>query len=258
MPSARLTPLALVLPLALACEERAPAPAAAPPVEIRSESGPNRAELQEKLRPWLSRRDERPKKLSEQACPDEVISAATDEGQRAIALRAQDARWEKRSLIPLRVTAEVTFPDPPSLESALIRHESRLDPKLLEQIEWLSERKYVGVFHVLDYAAPRVIQRVGRAKPEWVAGWVLAWLSVHDARSGEPMCATQLHVKNDVSQAPLTKQRRSEITEQLTSALGRQLREAAPSALSKISKVLYIDAGEQAVAASARNASRAW
>jgi len=197
----------------------------------------------EKLRPWLTRRDDQPKKLSEQPCPDDAIrAAASSDDERTVALRAQDARWEKRSLIPLRVTREVTSPDPTSLESELISSGPRIDTQLADQIDWLSRRRYVGVFHVLDYSSPRVIHRLGHAKPEWVAGWALAWLVIHDAKTGESLCATQIQVKNDVSAAPLEKRRRSDVTEQLTSAIGKKLREAAPAALAKISTELLVEA----------------
>jgi hypothetical protein len=239
---ARSAQLLILLGLG-ACEQQSPLPTAvASPAARQASAAPSRAQLLEKLRPWLTRQDDKPKKLSQRPCPDEAIrAAASSDDERTLALRAQDGRWEKRSLIPLRVTREVTSPDPTSLESTLISKGTRLDAKLGDQVDWLARRHYVGVFHFLDYSGPRVIHRLNRAKPEWVAGWALTWLVVHDAKSGEALCATQIQVKNDVSAAPLEKRRRSDVTEQLTTALGRKLREAAPAALAKISSELRIE-----------------
>ena len=139
--------------------------------------------------------------------------ASTDDA-RTLAFRAQDARFEKKNLIPLRVTRAFTSVDAPALESQLMRDEALDLAK--SRIEWLAARRYVGVFHVTDYAEPHWISLADRAKAEWVPGWIVAWLVVHDARSGAALCSTQVHVKNDVTNAPLGSRTRSETTERLT------------------------------------------
>ena len=95
--------------------------------------------------------------------------ASTDDA-RTLAFRAQDARFEKKNLIPLRVTRAFTSVDAPALESQLMRDEALDLAK--SRIEWLAARRYVGVFHVTDYAEPHWIWRLDRAKAEWVPGWI--------------------------------------------------------------------------------------
>jgi hypothetical protein len=232
------------------CEQQTPLPAPAPqPLEARPAKQPNRDALHAELRPWLTRQDDAPKKLQRVECPDDAIAKdAPSDDERTLVLRAQDSRWEKRSLLPLRVTRELASVDAPALEARLIATDAPLPPGTESQIEWLSKRRYVGAFHVLDYSGPHVIHRLGHAKPEWVAGWMLAYLVVHEAETGRALCSVQIHVKNDVSEAPLTKRRRSDVTDSLSSDLGKKLRDEAPAALGSISKVLLLEAPKLALA----------
>src|SRR5258706_10363321 len=55
-----------------------------------------------KLTPWLTRHDELPRRVSERHCPDDVIRGqATQDSDRTLLLRVEDARFEKKSVLPL-------------------------------------------------------------------------------------------------------------------------------------------------------------
>jgi hypothetical protein len=228
----------LLLAVALTCFGCKPDPSPVPPEPSRPavEPGPDRKALLQKLEPWLTRVDEAPKRFSEKHCPDDATGNAKPE----LVLRVEDARFEKKILLPLSITHHLTWPDPLALEQALVRRRSTLGANVPSEIETLARARYVGVFHVLEYSPPRRIFRPNHMHPEWVAGWLGAWLAIHEAKGGALVCATHFIVKNDVSQAPLAIRMKSETTEALTEALGSALRLEAPAALGRITRVLAL------------------
>jgi hypothetical protein len=222
------------LPLffALGCD--APAPLASDPQPPPSDKPVvDRKALAAKLEPWLTREEEAPKHFAERRCPDDVVARPSE-----LILRVEDARWEKKSLIPLRVTKHLTWPDASALEQVIVREHGELEPSVVPQVETLAAARYVGVFHVIQFSQPRRIFRPNKIKPEWVPGIMTAWFAVHEAKGGPPVCGTHMMVKNDVSQAPLMLKLREETAEALTEALGRELRAKAPAALGKMSQLL--------------------
>ncbi len=244
----RLAAWALCCSTLLGCHAAEPAPPPAPAparAEARAPSR-DRSALAATLRGWLTRHDETPKRLAEQRCPDDALRASA-ETEREIALRVEDARFEKKTLLPLRLTNELVSVDAAALETATLpdstRKETELDETLVKRVEWLASRRYLGVFHVTDYGAPKWIHRIDRLKPEWVPGYLVAWLVIHDAKTGEPACSTLVHVKNDVGGAPIAARERSETSDRLTRALGAALRGEAPRALARMSAVLHLGGG---------------
>lgn len=234
---------ALLLAL-VACETRAPVAARATESASPKAAAENvdRSALHARLRPWLDRHDALPKKLAQLPCPDQALrQSGLSDDERTLAWRVEDARYEKKSLLPLRVTRELVSPSPADLEATLTDARADEAKRAAEAVSWLERRRFVGTFHVVDYAAPKVIHRIDRAKPEWVGGWLSAWLVVHDAKTGAALCATPVHAKIDTSKTSLDKRRRSELTEELTSSLSLALRQAAPGALSKITSELSLE-----------------
>ncbi len=227
---------ALVVALACFGCQADPLPAPPEPARPAPDPGPDRKALLSKLEPWLTRVDEAPKRFSEQHCPDETIGTAQSE----LVLRVEDARYQKKILLPLSITHHLTWPDPPALEQALVRRRAPLADSVAPQVETLGRARYVGVFHILQYSPPRRIFRPNHMHPEWVEGWLGAWLAIHETQGGAVVCSTHFIVKNDVSQAPLAIRLKSETTELLTEALGRELRAQAPAALRHISSVLAL------------------
>jgi hypothetical protein len=245
------TRIALVLAVTIgafgssACDQQAQA--ASGPRPPRAEPAParpsDRAASYAKLTPWLTRHDELPRRVGERHCPDDVIRGqATQENERTLMLRVEDARVEKKSVLPLHVTSAVSSLDLGELEAAVTREEiGNLDRDSAARIDWLASRRFVGVFHVIDYSTPRWIHRLDRAKSEWVAGWLTAWLVVHDARTGDALCSTQVTVRNDTTGAPLQRRLRSETAERLTGELGSSLRSRTRESLARISDALRIE-----------------
>jgi hypothetical protein len=239
--------LLALLGLAPACEQSAdplakPAQPAAPSSASRHRSDVERERLHQALMPWLTRRDALPRPLAESTCPDDRIGAETDDdASRTLVLRVEDARVERKSPLPLKITHHLSSLDLGALETATLGDGPALDPAVPERIRWLESRRFVGTFHVTELEHPHWIHRLGHAHPEWIAGLAVSWLVIHDAKSGEPLCATRILVRNDVSDAPLAARTRSEVTERLTEALGTDTRRAAYAALRKISKLLKIE-----------------
>lgn len=191
--------------------------------------------LSKKLEPWLTRKDEA-SRFSEKRC--EGVKPST------LVIRVEDHRYEKKILLPLRITRHLTWPDAAALEDSLIREHRSLPESVVSEVETLAAAEHVGVFHVIQYSPPNRIFRMGHMKPEWVAGILTAWFGVHDAKTGALQCSTHMIVRNDVSEAPLSRKLKAETTEALTESLGRELRTRAPEALKRMTNVLGMPESE--------------
>ncbi len=181
-----------------------------------------------------------PVHLGERRCPDAEL-AKLPGPQRELALALSDSRYEGRSVLPLSVTHHLVDPDPSRLESELIGidHSASQDAAI-DTIHWLAARRYVAVFHIVDFAGARRFHRIGHRHAEWDAGRIQAFLVVHDVRSGEAICQTRLVVAGDARGAPLSIRLRSRTRDQLTEELGKRLRQDARRALSRLTSVLYL------------------
>lgn len=204
-----------------------------PPRAVAERPSVDRKALAQKLESWLARKDDAPSRFGERRCPDAAIETKSE-----LVLRVEDARFEKKILLPLLVTRHLTWPDASALEQVIVSRRTDLAPNVVPEIEALASARHVGVFHVIQFSPPRRIFRPSRNKPEWVPGILMAWFAVHDAKGGAPLCSTHMLVKNDVSQAPLRLKLRSETADALTESLGRELRARAPAALRQMSSRL--------------------
>lgn len=247
--------LALVVSAALgltACQRGRPSPVGAAPAAASAASAAlirerNRvAEARGLVRTEISRRWALPTHLHEQRCPDDKL-AALAEDQRELPLAMSDSRYEGRSMLPLSVKRHLVDPDPSRLEAGLVGVEhSESRDAAIDTIRWLAGRRYVAVFHVVDYAGARRFHRLGHRHAEWNAGRILAWLVVHDTQSGKALCETRLAVAGDAHGAPLAVRLRSSTRQHLTEDLGKRLREAAGPALARLSSVLFLRGGARA------------
>jgi hypothetical protein len=202
-----------------------------------------RENLHQSLMPWLTRRDELPQPLSETKCPDQHLAAAeSDDAERTLVLRVEDSRRERKSPLALLLVRPLMSLDLGALESATLGDGPRLEPRTVERVTWLGSRRWVGTFHVTEFQRPHWIHRLGRAHPEWISGCLVSWLVVHDAKSGAPLCATRITVRNDLDGVPVSARSRSEVGSRLIEALGKATREQARTALGKISSVLRLEA----------------
>jgi hypothetical protein len=226
-------PLFFPFLLVVSCQEPAPVQepaAAAPPAAQVDEKA-----LLVKLAPWLTRKDDA-SRFSEKRC--DGVKPST------LVIRVEDHRYEKKTILPLSVTRHLTWPDAAALEDSIVREHRALPANVVPEVEALAAAEYVGVFHVIQYSAPNRIFRMGRIKPEWVAGILTAWFAVHDAKTGAIRCSTHMIVRNDVSQAPLSRKLKAETTEALTESLGRELRARAPDALKRMTGALAMPESE--------------
>lgn len=229
--------------------ETAPAPAAS--VALAHERS-QLAEARALVRTEISRRWTLPAKLHEKRCPDAELRSLP-EAQRELALAVADSRYQGRSVLPLEVTRHLVDPDPNRLEAQLvgIDHQGSSDAAVAT-IRWLAARRYVAVFHIVDYGGARRFHRIGHRHAEWDPGRILAWLVIHDAKSGKAICETRLAVAGDAHGAPLAIRLRSGTRRRLTEQLGKRLRRAARPALSRLSSVLYLRGDAHAARLAAR------
>jgi hypothetical protein len=228
--------------LALACEA-SPKPAP-PPAAALAPARPPSAEGTQAARARLlvlrTREPIRPARFAERRCDDSAL-ATRPEVERELSLRVTDGRYDKRHVLPMRVTRHVTAPDLNRLDQILAGVEAPDEKEAaLSSVERLSRQRLVGVHHVVHYVAPKWVVRVGKLKPAWEAGRIDTWFAVHDAATGEALCSTRVSVVGDATGAPLRVRLRSDTRDRLTDALGERLRRATSDALAKISGALLL------------------
>jgi hypothetical protein len=200
------------------------------------------------LRARLARSLARPPQRAKTPCPDDELSRlALDAPQKKLVLGVEDARLEQKHLLPLDILEQLVSPELGRLElspfgdSAELPQSTSAARAELERLAQFERRRFRGIYQIVDYAKPKRIRRVDRLRPEWLPGWVIAWLVVYDADEGRPLCQTQLMARNDVAEAPLSKRLESAVRDRLVRELGAELRAATPAALSGISRELLVE-----------------
>jgi hypothetical protein len=180
-----------------------------------------------------------PHGLERRACPSEVLQAPAS---KRVVVLARDARVEPRDLLPLRLTERLASPELAVLQADVSASEPT--DRVLSKLDELSLRRFAGVFHVLDYQAPRRIRRIDRPRPEWVAGILVAQFAVYDLDRHEPLCQAHIVVRNDVRDAPLSRRLEAQVRERLTRALADELKQEARRALGDLGAGLLVRSDE--------------
>jgi hypothetical protein len=150
----------------------------------------------------------------------------------------RDSRIEPRHLLPLRLTERLA-----SSELAMLAADtagSKNHEDTLRHFDQLSARRFVGVFHIVDYAAPQRIRRIDRPKPEWIAGVLVAAFTVYDLDRHDPQCHVQLVVRNDVKDVPLSRRLQARVRERLIDELADLLHSEAERAIGGITRELTL------------------
>jgi hypothetical protein len=243
---ARLSVLAFFLACS-GCDERRrePAAQAAPPALARSPQAKalaqrvayRRFEVTERLAGELPR----PERFRERACPDAML----DRSASTLLLATEDARYEPKHLLPLDMLEQLLGADrrfaaharrfgdtaPASLGDDEAERE-------LAELDQLAKRRYKAIYYITDYASPKLVRRKNRVRSEWLPGVVASWLVVHDLRSGEALCQTQVIVRNDVTDEPISRRMKATVKQRLVKELATALRSEGQVALARISKTL--------------------
>lgn len=239
-----------------ACRRARPHPAALEPASAaKAALARERSRVDEArglVRTEIARSFTLPTHLGEKRCPDAQLRKLP-KAQRELALAVTDSRYQGRSVLPLRVTRHLVDPDPSRLESELIGIDHSATPDdAIDSIKWLAARRYIAVFHIVDFAKARRFHRIGHRHAEWDPGRILAWLVVHDVQSGNSICQTRLTVIGDAHGAPLSIRLRSVTRDRLTEELGKRLRQEARPALARLSSVLFLRGDSPAARLAAR------
>ncbi len=230
---------------------RQSAPPAEQPIALAATSNKvafRRQEIARRLRadPLL------PERRREQPCPDQRLqSLGLDKAARTLVLRAHDARIGAKHLLPLDLTQQLEsgeltridrlFDQPPEL-GGKIRSEL-LARAALDAIDLASKRRFRGVYHIVEYAPPALIHKLGKMRSEWVPGVLLAWLAIEELDTETLICQTRILVRNDVTDEPIFRRTKSEVKERLINELGRSVRSESARALAKISSQLRLPDG---------------
>lgn len=238
--------LAVASLLALAACEQRPAPAddRAPPPVARATQAPRRVEIRNaraQIRTSLSRPLPAPKRMKDSQCAD---LGSLDDDERLLSLRVVDARYDKRWVLPMRVTRHLTAPDLNQLEAVLAGADESGDPKsALAAVARFSRQRFIGAYHVIHYESPKWVVRADSMRPRWNAGRLDAWFAIHEAATGIPRCAARLTVIGNAEGAPVRARLRSDTRDKLTTALGVRAREATRDALARIAPELKLPGG---------------
>ena len=268
-PFVRLTSTALWAGV-LGCSSELPigdAPAVSAPAERsttteeRRELASRRDFLRHAVRQRMARKFPPPSRRRTQKCPDDEIAAATKDGESAtLALIVQDERIQARSLVPLRLTRFVSSPDLAAIDATSswgVTAPLARVRAAVRQLEAAQALRYAAVHHVIHYSQPKRIRKLNKRRPEWVPGWIISWLVVHDLESGSPQCQIRVQARNDVSSAPLSARLKSDTRRELVAALGQELRRATPRAVARISGTLRVaeveDASERTAGPASQN-----
>ena len=240
----------------MACEESIDQPAKQPveaPVaafDLRSASSTvafRRHEIARRLRaePVM------PSRWREAECPDDRLAGLDlDLAVKTLMLKTHDARIGAKHLLPLDLVRRIEteeldridrlFDQPPEL-GGKIRSEGIAKQALLA-LEAASKRRFRGVYHILEFAPPALIHKLGKMRAEWVPGWLVARLAVEDLHEGRVICQTRVLVRNDVRDEPVFRRTKSQVKERLIAELGGTLRSESARALAKITRVLRLPA----------------
>ncbi|MCA9594543.1 MAG: hypothetical protein KC776_14565 [Myxococcales bacterium] len=248
--------LALCALAVSACDppHKAPAPPREEPHPAAADRAAKVAAARSKTRAHLGRHATRPRKIAEKTCDDsELKRRAPDSAARVLTLATEDARYEAKSLLPLRITNQLTVPRWTDFEDVLAGVGDRgQTPEVIDEavrgVERESARRFLGVYHVLYYSVPKRIHKLGKRHAEWVAGVLDAWFVIHDAQSLTPLCQAHITVRNDVKDAPLAVRLKSDTRDALVTTLGGELRSASKEALSRMTGVLTMPDDDQRVA----------
>jgi hypothetical protein len=192
-----------------------------------------------------------PKRYREQACPDDRLrQLALEPAAHTLVLRTYDARVGAKHLLPLDLlrrleTGEMRkidggFNQPPELGGKIASDAAAR--QVLGALDEARQRRFRGVYHIVEYAPPALIRRVGRMRSEWVPGWLVAWLAIEDLDRQELLCQTRVLVRSDVRDEPVTRRTKSEVKQRLIGELAGSLRSDSQPALQRISSILRLPA----------------
>ena len=180
-----------------------------------------------------------PRGVGHRACPSDLLQAPAS---KRVVVLARDARVEPRDLLPLMLTERLASPELAVLQADVSASEPM--ESVLSKLDELSLRRFAGVFHVLDYQAPRRIRRIDRPRPEWVAGILVAQFAVYDLDRHEPICHAHIVICNDVREAPLSRRLEAQVRERLTRELADELKQEARRALGDLGAALHVRGAE--------------
>jgi len=229
--------------LLLACGNGAEPGATPEPAEVASpaQAAASHEHLSDTLAEWVTKDWSALRGAREEKC-DESKWGELPADERTLVLAVRDARFEKKNLLPLALTGPLTQPRLHALRDQLALAPPGRPPSelLAGEISALERRRFAGVFHVTEHYGAERVFRTDRGRWEWMPGTLVAWLAVHDGRTGAALCQTLLVVKNDTRSAPLAPRLKSDTRERLTRDLGRDVRAEAARALSRISTRLEL------------------
>ncbi|HLV22191.1 MAG TPA: hypothetical protein VKZ49_14960 [Polyangiaceae bacterium] len=199
--------------------------------------------VQRRLADRFTRPLPRPVERELGACPK---LALTDPAARELVLTVDDARVEAKTLLPLALTRRLT-----TAQWERVRTEDEwgndasplaaLDPaRARAELDRLERLRYRAVFFVTGFVHPRVIRRIDRPKPQWVAGQLVGKLVLFDMDGSRPLCDTLVSVQNDVSAAPISRRLRAQTRDALVDDLADRFRRAAPAAVARLAPELQL------------------
>ena len=241
----------------MACEETIDRPSkqsalpAAPAIDLQAASNAVAFRRHEIAR-RLDAEPAAPAKLRELECPDDRLKQlGLDASARVLVLKTHDARIGAKNLLPLDLlrlleTGELDkidrlFDQPPELGGKI--RSQPLAEQAFGAIDAASKRRFRGVYHIVEYAPPALIHKLGKMRAEWVPGCLVAWLTIEDLERADVVCQTRIIVRNDVTDEPVYRRTKSEVKERLIAELGRSLRGESARALEKISSILRLPTG---------------
>jgi hypothetical protein len=179
-----------------------------------------------------------------QRCPDQAIhQESPDDASRTLILRQVDERAESRELVPLRITEQLRTHELDDLGRTVEAGRKRDGEQVLRELGRVAQRRYLGVYHVTEYAGPELVLRVGELRRKWAPGVLRAWLVLYDLAAKERLCAVDLTVQSDPGGAPTSSRLRSETRQRLEVELGRNLVRSARQRLADLTSELRWPAG---------------
>lgn len=185
----------------------------------------------------------RPDHWSENQCP---ADSPQEEANGELLTRVIDARWERKSPLPMSLTQALSTAELNDIRNLLGQENARTAGKrtetALEGLTHLESITHAAVFHVIHHEPARVIHKLGQIRPEWVPGVLSAWLVIHRANDLEPLCQTQIVVQNQLKDAPLSRRLRPELMARFERELYAQSWAEAKSRLTRISRTFHLPA----------------
>jgi hypothetical protein len=179
-----------------------------------------------------------------QHCPDPTIHQhSPDDASRTLVLRQVDHRVESRQLLPLRITDQLRTHELDELgrhfETGRDSGGERDADRLLGELGRAGQHRYLGIYHVTEYAGPQLVLRVGELRRKWEPGSLHAWLVIYDLEAKQRLCAFELGVRSDPRDAPTSSRLRSETRQRLEVELGRSLARQARERLALATSELH-------------------